>query len=263
MQKVLKKNVDKYLTYNGVNINLFDLLRLVNKNRSKESDDNNLIYYLLEYNFINGIKYLINKHYFHFDNYLNDYSIDYKSLRYDHRMKIEIARFIISLDDPTMFQCFFKPSFFFFDNYYISKEHLDSIYVNKEILKAILNSDKIFDSLLKEDKRIFKAIPINNKVHIINKEDYKDVYIINPLVNILLDYSLSNLDKYKNKAIKILEYAKTYNKKVRDNLNPKFKYKLGNNGTLRVEPFTFYSNLIYTDIRNVKDKEISKMLDDL
>ncbi len=243
-------------------LELDKLVSIDNKDIINNSDEYNryFIDYLIEYRSYNGLKYLIDKHNLYFDNDLNDYLLDDHNLNYNKSSKLELARFIISSNDPKLFNKVFSPFNYFMNYHYLDKKYLPTIYVNNEFIEAILNNNKIFKLLFKERKDGYQVLNYKGNNY---KDESIEVLFINPLLNIVLDYSLNNLKLYKKKAKEIIEFGISFNNRVLKLLSPNYKYKMSNLGTISDGRFGFYGNLVHASISSVSDEEIDALLNEL
>ena len=222
------------------------------------SDEYNryFIDYLIEYRSYKGLEHLVKKYGFYFNPNYN--AFDNKgSIPMDVSSTIEIAKFVIRSGNETIFNKVFNP-FDFLIKYWFYE--INGLYTNDQFIEAILNKDKIFNSLFIEKNYEFKDI---NKDVIPADKKYPKLHLVNPLLNIILNYCLRNLKLYKEKAIKILNYGLSYNVSARSNLPPGLNYSIDEKGYIIHGKRCCYTNLIYTNIDKVDDEEITKLLKQL
>ncbi len=161
--------------------------------------------YVVEYHSINALKYLVDKHSF------KPCLFSYNSFQIDNKFSIfttmenELYKMVILEDDVDLFNLIFDP----FTMCVVYRTAFDKIKIDLQTLEFILNSNKIFNSLFEPKKFLFKTF--NNCVV---GRDEEIIELINPLLNQCLDYALSNLDKYFDKAKRILEFGINYNAEV-------------------------------------------------
>ena len=211
--------------------------------------------YLIEYRAFNGLRYLVYKHNFHL-NAINPalYQMDDNSwvLMNNHK---QAAKFVIDSNDPDVFNKVYDPFEYLMR---FSYREMDCIYTDEQFIEAVINNGLIFDSLFSE--RVYPFEYINNGIE--PKNGLKpDIICTNPLLNVCLDYCLKNVAKYESQAKKILEYGASYNKKTLANLSiPQSECRLDYVGNLYVGWKCYYSNLIFTDVKNTDSKKINELI---
>ena len=211
--------------------------------------------YLIEYRAFNGLRHLVYKHNFHL-NPINPtlYQMDDNSWVLVS-VREQAAKFIIDSNDPDIFNKVFNPFEYLIR---FSYREADCIYTEEYFIEAVVNNDKIFNSLFTE--RVYPFEYINKGIE--PRDGNKpDINCTNTLLNVCLDYCLRNLSKYKEQAIKILDYGKKYNEKALAGLIiPQSECRLDYVGNLYVGWKCYYTNLIFTDIENTNDSTIQNLI---
>ncbi len=224
------------------------------------SDEYNRFFfdYLIEYKAYNGLKYMVNKCHFHsspFNPAL--YQTDENSFVCG-ASPIQIAKFVIDSNDPDIFNKVYDPFEYLMR---FSYKDTNCLYTEELFIEAIINNDKIFDSLFSEREYPFEFI--NKEVE--PKDGKKPpIRCINPLLNICLEYCLSDLNSYKKQVEKILRYGIVYNQTILNGLAiPQNECHLDKAGNLFIGWRCYYANLIYIDIDKTEDESINKLINQL
>lgn len=213
--------------------------------------------YLIEYKAFNGLRYLVEEHDFKLNHiYSNFFQIDGSMCAFS-TLFIQAAKFVIDSNDGDLFNKVFDP-FEYLMRY--SYREMDCLYKDKEFIEAVLNNKNVFDSLFVE--RNFAFDDLNARVY--PHDGIKsDIICTNPLLNICLDYCLTDIAKYKEQAKKILKFGLSYNKKILGNLRyPINEYCVDTGGNVSIGR-AVYANLIYTDKINSGDSEIDELIKNL
>lgn len=159
--------------------------------------------YVIQYRSINALRFLIKKH--NLKPYFNSTKSYFIDERYSLNASLEAELFnmVIQEDDPDVFDSIYNP----FEScimYRTAFEQLPFYLITYELL---LKSTNIFNSLFVPKEFSFKEFNRGIVGH-----DDKKIKLLNPFINECLDYALSNLDKYRDKARIILEFGIEYNK---------------------------------------------------
>lgn len=216
--------------------------------------------YLIEYRSFNGLKFLTNEHHLRYNPMTPDYYlIDGNAILFV-TLPIQMAKFIIDSNDYEIFNKIYDLINFLIKYRYLNVE---SLYTDEEFIEAIVNNKAIFNSLFLIKEYDFKNF--NDNFSFALKNDQSPIiHCINPLVNICLDYCLKNHNLYKNQIINILEFGKKYNQDVLDSLRDTTnKIECDCYGNLFIDDRLFCTNLIYTDIDKIEDKEIDLLIEQL
>lgn len=161
--------------------------------------------YVVEYRSINALRFLLHKHglkpYF---GSRNSYQIDgiYNIFT---TMDNQLLNMVIQEDDVELFDALFNP----FETCIAYRTEWEQLRIEPETYEYILNSDKVFNSLFSPKSLPYKYV--NNGI-LGHDDDY--IELLNPFLTECLDYALSRLDKYKERAKQILNFGVEYNKRV-------------------------------------------------
>lgn len=245
--ELYKKELDVLLTKNG-------------ESSLKTMDEygKTFLDYVIEYNSVNGIRYLHDNYHLKLRFYDNQFDTEPYGLFFitSHHKGIELARMILNMHDMDLFNDIYDP----YHTYALMGELPYSIYLNDEYLEIMMDDKDLFESLFKIKKCEYKLSQTAQRS--MNKETLV-IETINPVINGCLNYALNHLDKYKNQAIKILKFGIKHNQKCRNLNNP--CYLLDEVGGLRDinNNFEFVDIIIRVTTKNIKDKSIMDLIEDL
>ena len=173
--------------------------------------------YVIEYRSINALKFLLKKHKFKSFPYSGtSYQIDDKYSLFT-TMENELYKMVIQEDDPELFDASYHPHVICI----AYRTPFDSLKIDLQTFEFILGSKKIFDSLFIPKELAYKDFNIGVVGH-----DEEKIYLLNPFLNICLDLALSDLERYREQARRILEFGIEYNKKALaiPNIDPNHLY---------------------------------------
>ena len=211
--------------------------------------------YLIEYKAYNGLKHLVQKHNFRLSP-INDnlYQTDNCTM-VSATLPIQIAKFVIDSNNEEIFNKVYDPFEYLMK---LSYRDMNCLYTNEVFIEAVLNNSVIFKSLFSKKKYEYEYI--NGGVE--PKDSKKpEIICVNPLLNVCLDYCLSNIKDYKTQAEKILKYGADHNKEALEKLTvPQNECHLDNIGNLYIDWRCYYTNLIYTNITETDDETINKLI---
>lgn len=245
--ELYKKELDVLLTKNG-------------ESSLKTTDEygKTFLDYVIEYNSVNGIRYLHDNYHLKLRFYDNQFDTEPFGLFFitSHHKGIELARMILNMHDMDLFNDIYDP----YHTYALMRGLPYSIYLNDEYLEIMMDDKDLFESLFKIKKCEYKLSQTAQRS--MNKETLV-IETINPVINGCLNYALNHLDKYKNQAIKILKFGIKHNQKCRNLNNP--CYLLDEVGGLRDinNNFEFVDIIIRVTTKNIKDKSIMDLIEDL
>lgn len=161
--------------------------------------------YVVEYRSINALRFLLHKHnlkpYFGSN---NSYQIDGRYNIFT-TMNNQLFNMVIQEDDVELFDVVFNP----FETCILYRTAWEQLHIELETYEFILNSDKIFNSLFTPKVFMFKDFNRGIVGH-----DNEKIFLLNPFLTECLDYALSRLDKYKERAKQILLFGIEYNKQA-------------------------------------------------
>ena len=112
------------------------------------------------------------------------------------------------MNDVDLFNDIYDSYNMFFTNGHYGGN--SGFYCNNDYLEIILDNDNLFNSIFEIKQYQLKLSSLEKRK---KQVDYVTYYSINPIINNCLRHSLKNLDKYKNRAIDILNFAINHNKK--------------------------------------------------
>lgn len=181
--------------------------------------DKNIFQYILEYNSINGLSYLINKRIVTLD--VSWYNFLFNGgLYYSKKEALATNKSVINMlinNKIGEFNTLFQMT----DLITKSRNNELGMLKNEEIIKNLLSNEKFLKEVLICSK--FKL----NKVNYGFQSD-KDGYFVNPLITILINYGLTHFDKFSNTTISLLKLGIELNRKVinyfKMDVPEKFKY---------------------------------------
>ena len=216
--------------------------------------------YVVEYHSVNGVRYLHDEygiklkwHHNHFD---FNKSKGLTWVNFDNA--IEFARLVASMNDVDLFNDIYDSYNMFFTNGHYGGN--SGFYCNNDYLEIILDNDNLFNSIFEIKQYQLKLSSLEKRK---KQVDYVTYYSINPIINNCLRHSLKNLDKYKNRAIDILNFAINHNKKI-SNEAPFDDYYICNElgGVKRFKNENYYEVGIFVDV-DTNDGEIKALVDKL
>ena len=193
--------------------NEFDLLR-ANDGKSILTQTDELgktfLDYVVEYHSVNGVRYLHEEYgivlKWHHNSF--DFKKDKGVTWVNFKDSAEFARLVASMNDAELFNSIYDSyNMFFRCGYY---DVSNCIFCQSDYLELILDNDNLFSSIFEEKPYVFKSS---------SDEEDKQVHSINPIINNCLQHALKNLDKYKQRAIAILEFGIDYNRKKAANID--------------------------------------------
>lgn len=174
---------------------------------SSDEYGKHLLDYIIEYNSIEGIRYLV-----------KDHSLKYRSLNdtmfLDNGMIFArnddyvflIAKMLIENNEIELFNSIF-------DHYSLIYYYSDykSIYVNEEFYKLILNNEDALNSILNCRDLEWSYGNHGNKYI---KENNQILLNVNPLINIIYNYAIKHYNIYEKQVNKILQEALMLNEET-------------------------------------------------
>ncbi len=163
--------------------------------------------YVVEYRSVNALRFLVKKHGFKAaplsrNSYLIDGNCSLFTSFDDQLMKMAIQE-----DDPELFAVTFNP----YDTCVHMRIDPENLRIDSQVFELLLESEKVFNSLF--ETKTFPLPEFNYGV--VGCKD-QTIELLNPLLNVCLDYALSNLDQYRDQARKIIEFGIQYNQKALD-----------------------------------------------
>lgn len=216
--------------------------------------------YVIEYKAVNAIYYLLNKHNLKASsNSSYWFEIDADCTRtLGSTLKYGLDRLIVEKDLVDVFTKIYDPYYVYI---YLRYPYPDSIYNDDLFLEGILKSDKIFNSLFD-----YKDINIGyaNRDLVVSKDDPTTIKVINPLLNICLNYALKNPQKYKEQIIQILEFGIKHNPEAIKSTGEKIEDLVSRDygNVFYRNDYKMLTNIIDPEIKP-DNREISTLIDKL
>ena len=161
--------------------------------------------YVVEYRSINALRYLLHKH--DLKPYIgsrNSYQIDGRYNIFT-TMENQLYNMAIQEDDVELFDVLFNP----FETCILYRTAWEQLRIELQTYEFILNSEKVFASLFVPKEFMYKDFNRGVVGH-----DGERILLLNPFLTECLDYALSKLDKYRERAKQILLFGIEYNKKA-------------------------------------------------
>lgn len=211
----------------------------------------NIIDYIIQYDSINGLRYLSDTYNLQFNSFNNCISL--KNLFINEEKTEKILSLICKDDDFKLFNSIFD-GFYSIDNFqYYNK---DSHFYFKESFKKLIS----------KTTNILKGLLVERKMKL--KHSDNDYLFTNPLINNVLDYMLTNSQNYKTQILNVLEYTKYFNQKQLNLFQKEhglnLELEIDENGFI-VNNRMFYGNIIVMpEVFNPKiNKEIKTLIEEI
>ena len=217
--------------------------------------------YVVEYDSVNGIRYL-------YDNYKPRMKWWHNQFQFDKEkgstwLHIEnampLVRLVAGMHDADMFYTMFDSYNMFFTNGHYATDK--NLFCTGEYLELIMDDDVLFTALF--DIKEYHCEPRNiGKKR--NKKELVTYFLANPILNNCLQYALHHLPKYRKRSIEILRFGIKHNQHIVHEHNPSDCYVCNELGAVKdVKNDDFYELAIVTHEKDVQDKEINDLIDQL
>ena len=227
---------------------------------STDEFDKTFIDYVVEYGSKNAVRFLRDRYHIkmRFANNQFQSTLAHSFLMWTHN-GIEFARLVASIGDAELFNDIYDPYFMMISNGFYTTDRLWS---KDDFQEIVMDSKPIFDSLFehkeydyKLSRRAQKKMGVENII----------VCTINPIINTCLDYALRNLPKYKEHAIRILEYGIEHNHKIKMNLGSEAIYTTVDEcgGLRRYSGYNISDVVVIVKQKDIKDKEVIQLINKL
>ena len=216
--------------------------------------------YVVEYRAINGVHYLHDEYGIKLKWFHNSFDFNKNKgitwINFDNA--IEFARLVASMNDADLFNDIYDSYNMFFSNGHYGGK--GSFFDNSDYLEILLDHEHLFNSIFEIKQYRFE---LGDRARRKQQIDYITYHCINPIINNCLRYSLQHLDKYKNRAVDILKFAITHNKKMKTEFAIRSCYVCNELGGVESKIDKNYRNIvIFVDIA-VEDNEIKSLVDQL
>lgn len=216
--------------------------------------------YIVEYNAVNGVRYIHDEYEIKINLSNNQFVFNKHKgntwVNFDN--SIEFARIVANMHDAELFNDIYDSYYLFYssDNYAAP----NSIFNDNDYLEILLDNDDLFKSLFEEKEYTFMLSEREKKKRNILSVTYNS---INPIINSCLRYSLQHLDKYRNRARKILDFGISYNAKILSKINREEWYIRNEQGRLQsLKNSDDFQLVVFTNIE-IDDVEIDNLLKQL
>lgn len=216
--------------------------------------------YVVEYHSVNGVRYLHDEYGIKLKWYHNHFEFRKdKGITWIHFENcIEFARLVASMNNVELFNDIYDSYNMFFTNGHYGVENC--IFCQGEYLEIMLDNDDLFNSIFEVKPYEFKLGNAGRRKKQVDSIIY---HSINPIINNCLRYALKHLDKYKHRAVDILKFGISYNRRIASEFAFNGYYicnELGGLKSLRNEDY--YKIAVFVDVE-VNDDEIRSLINQL
>lgn len=223
--------------------------------RNKDGYCKGFIDYIVEFNSVNGIRYLHDK----YDLKLKWFNENFNVSKHESNLlyfknNMILTNIIASMKDAKLFfDIYDSYNMFVISGYYGGPT---SFYENEEFITIILENEHLFNDIFNEKEYYHERTILEKHINV----DSFTIKTINPIINVCLKCALENLDKYRSQAIKIIKFGIEHNKKVKEKLNitAGYHYLSDLGGVLSKDDNIVKDILIYCDTKSA-DNEILEM----
>lgn len=174
---------------------------------SSDEYGKHLLDYIIEYNSIEGIRYLVNKHELKYRSINDTMFLDNGMIfaRNDNYVFL-ISKMLIDNNEIELFNSVFDAysMIFYYSDY-------KSIFVNEEFFKLILNNELILNSIFNYRELDWSYGNTGN--NFVKENDVKLLFV-NPLINIIYNYAINHYTVYEEQINKILKESLKLNEEV-------------------------------------------------
>lgn len=216
--------------------------------------------YVVEYNSINGIRFLRDTYHLKLRFWNNQFDTEPKGMFWVHDKGIELARIVANSGDVKLFTDIYDPYYeFAMCGYYLR----DSIFTQDDYFEIIMDHEELYKTIFEIKKYEYELTRHQKKVL---GKDTQSFSSINPIINGCLRYALKHLDKYRKRAIEILKFGITHNQSVVSGLEDRIEYYMVDEiGGLKNwnKNYEIADVVIIVDVKNIKDEEINSLVEEL
>lgn len=240
---------------------LVNLLTKTGENTLTQTDEfgKTFLDYVVEYNSINGIRFLRDTYHLKLRFGDNQFDTVPKGMFSVHDKGIELARIVANSGDMKLFTDIYDPYYQFALGFYSN----NSIYCQDDYFEILLDHEELYKTIFEIQKYEYELTRRQKKTF---GKDTQSFSSINPVINGVLGFCLKNLSKYKKQAVEILKFGATHNRSVMNGLEDSFDYYVTDEiGRLR----NWHKNneiadvVIIADVKDIKDKEIIDLINEL
>ena len=219
--------------------------------------------YIVEYKAINGLRYLVEKHHLRADPIRNSrvYRIEDEG-GFDMMMTTvenSIDYLIVEEDLDDVFDSMYDP---YYPYIHLRRDYYDSVFKDKRFISIILNTKKIFKNMF--ITREIEYGYANDNIVASEEKKHQKIKVLNPLINVCLNYALEHLDKYKEQAKAILTFGIEYNPKALKETGERFEdlntREFGN--VCYQNGYEFLANIVFPEVET-NDRECSSLIERL
>ena len=210
--------------------------------------------YVVEYRSVNALRFLLRKH------NLKPTPFNRNSFTIDNSFSIfassgnDLLKMVIQEDDVELFRSLFDP----FETCIRFHVSYDQLRLDLQTFEFILNSEKIFNYLFEPKQLKYKDFNSSVVGH-----DDEIIVLLNPLLSECLDYALSDLSKYSNRARQILLFGIDYNKKALESIDVDSRYlRVEEYGCVYCSGYELVTSIVYPEY-STDDKEMVELIDKL
>ena len=216
--------------------------------------------YVVEYNSINGIRFLRDTYHLKLRFWNNQFDTEPKGMFWVHDKGIELARIVANSGDVKLFTDIYDPYYeFAMCGYYLR----DSIFTQDDYFEIIMDHEELYKTIFEIKKYEYELTRHQKKVL---GKDTQTFSSINPIINGCLRYALKHLDKYRDRAVEILKFGIAHNQSVISGLEDRIEhYMVDEIGGLKNwnKNYEIADVVIIADVKNIQDKEINDLIDKL
>lgn len=216
--------------------------------------------YVVEYHSVNGVRYLHDEYGIKLKWAHNQFEFRKdKGMIWIHFENCnEFARLVASMNDVELFNDIYDSYNMFFTNGHYATENC--IFCQSEYLEIMLDNDDLFNSIFETKAYELKLGSAGRRKKQVDSITYRS---INPIINNCLRYALRHLDKYKHRAIYILEFGINYNRKIAGEIAFDDCYICNELGGLKnFRNKDYYDIVIFVD-DEINDDEIKSLVNQL
>ena len=240
---------------------LVNLLTKTGENTLTQTDEfgKTFLDYVVEYNSINGIRFLKDTYHLKLKFGDNQFDTVPKGMFWVNDKGIELARIVANSGDVKLFNDIYDPYYQFAFGFYSP----DSIYCQDDYFEILLDHEELYKTIFEIQKYEYELTRRQKKTL---GKDTQSFSSINPVINGVLGFCLRNLSKYKKQAVEILKFGATHNRSVMNGLEDSIDYYVTDEiGRLRnwKRNNEIADVVIIADVKDIKDKEIIDLINEL